>query len=146
MLRYPEVYKDLRFLICTMPFELCVANNINLDAETNDDGFFVTCILDQFCSKNRTYQIGVKIPLTKGSQLMIYNSQDFLLKKLPNFTLDILNYYQLLKKKAIIIFGSISFWIKSWIQTKWIQALKIICNKFSGFMDFTNKWYYEKID
>ena len=45
MLRYPEVYADLRFvLILTLPLELRVAKNINLYAETNDDVFFVTCI------------------------------------------------------------------------------------------------------
>ena len=52
MLRFPEVYTDLRFvLICTIPLELCVATKINVDAETNDNGFFVTCIQDQVCSK-----------------------------------------------------------------------------------------------
>ena len=35
------------FSICAIILELHVANNINLDAETNDDEFFVTCILDQ---------------------------------------------------------------------------------------------------
>ena len=30
-----------------MPLELHVANNTNLDAETNDNEFFVTCISDQ---------------------------------------------------------------------------------------------------
>ena len=45
MLRYPEVFTDLIFVsICTIPLELCVANNIHLDAENNDDGFFVTSI------------------------------------------------------------------------------------------------------
>ena len=38
------------FSICAIILELHVANNINLDAETNDDGFFVTCILDQVFS------------------------------------------------------------------------------------------------
>ena len=33
-----------------MPLELRVKNDINLDAETNYDEFFVTCILDQFFS------------------------------------------------------------------------------------------------
>ena len=48
MLWYTEVYTDLIFVsICTLPLELRVANNINLDSETNDDGFFVTCISDQ---------------------------------------------------------------------------------------------------
>ena len=51
MLCYPDVYTDLRFAsIYTMPLELCVAKNLNLDAETNNDGFFVTRISDQFCS------------------------------------------------------------------------------------------------
>ena len=51
MLWYPEVYRYLIFVsIYTTPLEISVANNINLDAETNDGGFFVTYILDQVFS------------------------------------------------------------------------------------------------
>ena len=46
---------DLIFVsIFTIPLELRVAKNINLDAETNDDLFFVSCISDQVCS-NKEY-------------------------------------------------------------------------------------------
>ena len=51
MLRYPEEYMDLIFVsICTIPLELRVEKNVNLYAETNDDEFFVNCVVDQFCS------------------------------------------------------------------------------------------------
>ena len=51
MLWYPEVYRNFIFVsICSTPLEISVANNINLDAETNDGGFFVTYILDQVFS------------------------------------------------------------------------------------------------
>ena len=50
MLRYPEVYTNLIFVsIFTISLELNVAKNIYLDTETNDDGFFVTCISYQVC-------------------------------------------------------------------------------------------------
>ena len=50
MLRYPEVYMILRLVpIYKIPLEIRVLNNIILDAKTNDDGFFVTCISDQVC-------------------------------------------------------------------------------------------------
>ena len=51
MLRYPEEYMDLIFVsICTIPLELRVEKNVNLYAETNDDEFFVNCVVDQVCS------------------------------------------------------------------------------------------------
>ena len=37
-----------------MPLEIHVSKNINLDAENNNDVFFVTCCLDQGCS-NKEY-------------------------------------------------------------------------------------------
>ena len=48
MLKYPEVYTDLKFVsICTMPLELRVSKKINIDSETNDDGFFINSVSDQ---------------------------------------------------------------------------------------------------
>ena len=42
---------DLRFVsICTIPLELRIEKNVNLYAETNDDEFFVNCVVDQVCS------------------------------------------------------------------------------------------------
>ena len=97
MLRYSEVYTALRFVsICTMPLKLRVENNISLDAETNNYGFFITVFRIKFVITKRTYQIGINIPLPKGSSLIIYSSQNFLLIKLLTFTLDLLNCDQLL--------------------------------------------------
>ena len=57
MLQYPEAYTNLRFgSFCKIPLELRVANNINLDAETNHDGFFATFISDQVCSNKEDLQ------------------------------------------------------------------------------------------
>ena len=51
MLWYSEVYTDLIFFsICTILLKLRVTNNIDPDAETNDGGFFVTCLSDKFYS------------------------------------------------------------------------------------------------
>ena len=57
MLIYPYVYTNLSFVsICTITLEVRVVNNINLDAETNHDGFFATFISDQVCSNKEDLQ------------------------------------------------------------------------------------------
>ena len=51
MLWYLEVHTNLRLAsICIIPLELRTENNIKLDTENNDDGFFVNYILDQVFS------------------------------------------------------------------------------------------------
>ena len=67
MLCYPEVYTDLRFVsIFRIPLEICVANNINLYAETNDGGFLLSLFWIKFVIIKIPYLISINSLLTKG--------------------------------------------------------------------------------
>ena len=79
-----------------MPLEPRVVKNVNLDAETNYYGFLLPVFRIKSVLIKSTYLIGVNIMPVKFLSLMSYKSQEFMLIKLINFALDLLNYDQLL--------------------------------------------------
>ena len=72
-----------------------MANNINLDVETNDDYFF-TCISDQVCSNEEDLTNWRQHSSNKILVINDLQQSGLYIDKVPQFPLDFLNYDQLL--------------------------------------------------